>query len=107
MECPHCKKDFAKGVRTAYKIGLLDGEDRLKKTINLIKTTNRVLFDELLRLDKIQPIDSSCVKLRRVYVESLIKTLRKKEIDWHAEKLQEHINSQLSPMKIIEETLEK
>lgn len=107
MECSHCKKDFAKGVRTAYKIGLLHGEDRLKQTINCIKITNRRLFDELLRLDRVQPLDSCCVKLSSKYAESLIKTLRNNKLIWHANKLQKQVTSQLSQPEILEEIQEK
>ena len=107
MECPHCKKDFAKGVRTAYKIGLLHRDDRLQQTINCIKITNRRLLDELLRLDRVQPLDSYCVKLSRKYAESLIKTLRKNKLFWQANKLQKQVTSQLSQPEILKEIQEE
>lgn len=63
MKCPKCKKDFEKGVKSAYKLGLLDGENRLKKTINkilrnnnVILTANQRLTQELLRLDLFFPL---------------------------------------------------
>lgn len=39
-----------------YHIGLLEGEQRLKQTIILLRKTNNALWDELLRLDRIEPV---------------------------------------------------
>lgn len=55
-QCPTCKKDFDAGVIAAYKLGQLDGTEEMQKMINVLSTTNRRLFDELLRLDKRLPV---------------------------------------------------
>lgn len=95
MKCPTCKKDFAKGVKAAYKLGLLKGENRLQVTINCIKKTNRHLFGELLRLDKEQPNDSVCIRMRRREAERLVTYLLKHKHTYQAEKIQKLIKSQI------------
>jgi len=66
MKCSKCKKDFEQGVKTAYKLGLLDGEDRVRKTINaVLKSNNKLaganqdLAEELLRLDQFFPLQDT------------------------------------------------
>ena len=41
--------------RAFYKLGFQDGENRLKQTLNLLKTTNARLWDEPCRLDEAEP----------------------------------------------------
>ncbi len=41
--------------RAFYKLGLQEGENRLKRTLELLKTTNARLWDELCRLDETEP----------------------------------------------------
>lgn len=62
MKCSKCEKDFEAGVKSAYKLGLMDGENRRTKTIskvlrnnNIVLRANQRLSHELLRLDKILP----------------------------------------------------
>lgn len=50
------KREISETDRTFYKLGVLDGEDRLNRTIKLLKTTNRALWDELTRLDRAEPL---------------------------------------------------
>lgn len=45
-------REITETDKAFYKLGLQDGEGQLKRTISLIKTTNRHLLDELLRLDR-------------------------------------------------------
>ena len=77
MKCEKCKKDFAAGVKAAYKLGLQDGGNRLSHTINLIHKTNRALYDELLRLDRTEPQKINSVILTREQMEGIIAALRK------------------------------
>lgn len=88
-QCPKCKKDFAKGVKAAYKLGLLDGENRLKLTINLMARTNGNLFNELTRLDRWQPLDDSTIKLTPKLISGLVKFLKvSKNGGYYARKLE-------------------
>lgn len=66
MECSHCHRDFEQGVESAYKLGLMDGEARLKKTVDKILRNNNVLLNanqrlthELLRLDQLYPLKNT------------------------------------------------
>lgn len=56
MKCPTCQKDFEKGVEAAYKLGLQDGHERHLKTISLLETVHRHLWDEINRLDRNYPV---------------------------------------------------
>ena len=82
-------------MKAAYKLGFLRGEIRLRTTINCIKKTNRSLFNELLRLDKEQPVDSVCIKMRRRDAEKLVKYLLKHKHKYQSEKIEELIASQI------------
>ena len=93
--CPKCKKDFDTGVKAAYKLGFADGERQLEITINTIKKTHRALFDELLRLDKTQPIDfvdSVQVPLRTM--RRIIKHYRKHNYAYMVNQLKTLIKNQ-------------
>ena len=61
--------------RAFYKLGLQDGRRQLERTIILLKTTNRTLWDELCRLDREDPIAG--VIMSRVLAKEIIKALRK------------------------------
>lgn len=63
MKCSECDKDFEAGVKSAYKLGLMDGENRLNKTISKVKRNNNVILranhrltQEVLRLNDIHPL---------------------------------------------------
>lgn len=107
MVCPECKKDFAEGIKAAYKLGLLDGGNRLQTTINCIQKTNKHLFDELLRLDRASPLDGCCIKISRVLAEKIVKTFKTCGRFDRANEIQTLINSQIIPPEILEETEEK
>ena len=96
MKCPQCKNDFKAGVKAAYKLGVLEGENRLETTINCIKATNRRLFNELLWLDKVSPRDDCCIKISRQEVEHIIRLLKKYKYYKVAIKLQKMIKEQIS-----------
>ena len=102
MKCPKCKKDYAAGVKAAYKLGLLEGENRLQTTINCIHKTNRALLNELLRLDKKKPLNDCSIKMSRDYVERLIKTMRKVNMPHRAQQLQAMIDEQIHTEVILE-----
>ena len=95
MKCQKCKKDYEAGVKAAYKLGLLEGENRLQTTINCIHKTNRHLLEELLRLDKEKPLDDCSIKMSRNYAERLIKTLKKVNRPHRAQQLQAMIDEQI------------
>ncbi len=69
-----------------YDAGFKNGEHQLDKTIVLLKKTNRQLYDELIRLDKISPVSGIAVNYKLMH--SIINAL-KKPISRHdlAEKL--------------------
>ena len=100
MKCPTCKKDFAGGVKAAYKLGIHEGENRLQITINCIKKTHRRLFNELLRLDRVLPLDSASIKMSRHEAEKLVTYLLKNKQTHHtnyyqAKKIKKLITSQI------------
>jgi hypothetical protein len=84
MECPECKKDFDEGVKSAYKLGLLDGEERLKETINKVLKNNTKLLvinqelaRELLRLDQLLPLkDKPSIIIPLKKAEQILKELK-------------------------------
>jgi hypothetical protein len=94
-KCKECKKDFAAGVKAAYKLGLQDGRGQLNHTINLIHKTNRALYDELLRIDKFNPLSVNSVILSREQVKGVITALRKAGKFYQARKLKRIETSQI------------
>ena len=108
-KCPKCKKDYEAGIEAAYKLGILDGENRLHRTINHIKATHREMLKELLRLDREQPLTDNCIKLGRLEVEKIIRyILRKNKNSRLAKNLQKKIDEQIniSP-EVIQQFLEE
>ena len=96
MKCPKCKKDYAAGVKAAYKLGLLDGENRLQRAITLLRKTNNHLLNEILYLDKKSPLDVNSVKLPREYILVLIKFInRAGKGKYHKNKLQAMMEEQI------------
>ena len=102
MKCPKCKKDYAAGVKAAYKLGLLEGENRLQTTINCIHKTNRALLNELLRLDKKKPLNDCSIKMSRDYAEKLIKTMKRVNRFDRADQIQAMIDEQIHTEVILE-----
>lgn len=105
MKCSKCKKDFEAGVKAAYKLGLQDGEERLKKTINkvlrnntVILTANQRLAQELLRLDDIYPVKDTPViiipwkKAKQIPQRLSDSPLRRYLVDLIHEQLQNYPN---------------
>ena len=105
-KCPKCKKDYAAGVKAAYKLGLMEGENRLQTTINYIHKTNKALFDELLRQDKEQPLDGCYIKVSRDLAEKFIKTFKRYNRQDRVKQIQDLIDSQISQPEILEEIKE-
>ena len=72
--CPYCKADFEQAVKAAYKLGMLDKEKQMKRTIeklqranqrawnkisqtiNSLRKTNHYLWNLILGLDIGQPL---------------------------------------------------
>ena len=102
MKCPNCKKDYKAGVKAAYKLGLLEGENRLQTTINCIRKTNRHLLEELLRLDKEKPLGDRSIKMSRDYAEKLIKTMKRANRLDRADQIQAMIDEQIHTEVILE-----
>jgi len=103
MVCPKCKKDFAEGIKAAYKLGLLDGGNRSQQTINCLKKTNGHLWNELTRLDKYQPLEENAIKLSVQMAESIIKSLKRKGYHKQAKKIVRLVEAQKKKHIIIEQ----
>lgn len=71
------KREISETDQAFYKLGVMDGEDRLKRTIKLLKTTNRALWDELTRLDRAEPLASSGVTISFADMERIIEILKR------------------------------
>lgn len=95
MRCPNCKKDLTADFKRVYKIGIIEGERRLQVKINCLEKTHRQLFDELLRLDKEQPLESCCIRMSRSEAKRLVKFMLKHKHKYHAEKIRKLITSQI------------
>lgn len=52
------KDEYEQAVRSAYRLGVLDGEQRRKETLRAMQTANKHLVAELVRLDRDEPLDS-------------------------------------------------
>ncbi len=50
------RRKISETERTFYRLGFLNGEQRLERTIELLRTTNGILWDELTRLDRDKPV---------------------------------------------------
>ena len=61
--------------RVFYKLGFQDGERQLEYTMRLLKATNNRLWNELCRLDRVDPIAG--VLVPEVMVSQIIKALNK------------------------------
>lgn len=73
------KRKVSKADEAFYKLGVLDGEARLAQTISLLKKTNRVLFDELTRLDKADPLMATGVTISFSDVERILECLKSRK----------------------------
>ena len=80
------KKDrkISETDRAFYKLGFQDGERQLERTIILLKTTNKRLWDELTRLDRVDPVAG--VLVPEVMAHRIIKVLRKPMRNYHLAK---------------------
>jgi len=75
-----------------YRLGFEQGEHKLRETTLLLQTTNKNLWQELLRLDRIAPVAG--VVLTYNEVERLIRALRKGKVSYHrASNLKKKINN--------------
>ena len=70
--------------------GRKEAEEYLQARINQISITNRQLLLEIMRLDKIEPVNGICLTYR--YAEKLVRVLRKKKMRGYANHLKSIIN---------------
>lgn len=79
--CPTCGKDFAEGVKSAYKLGRLDEEQLSKQIINMLRTGNGYLWEAITNSDKIDPLPNDphhvTITLRTRQVKRFIKHFKK------------------------------
>ncbi len=68
-------RKYTESDKNWYKLGFMDGENQLRRTMEVLKTTNVRLYDELCRLDKDSPVVG--VLLPFSVVERLVKQLKK------------------------------
>ena len=85
MKCPKCKKDYEKGRKAAYRLGLLAGrEDQgrfLQKAVNNLEAVFGHLFAEIVRCDRENPLNSDPdyvhIKISKIILKKHIKKIRK------------------------------
>ena len=95
MKCPTCNKDYAAGVKAAYKLGLQDGKNQYVQRLNCLEKTNRQLFEQLRVMDMREPDHVNRVYLSREYLEGLCNLLRKKQYHKKAREIKKIIEDQL------------
>jgi hypothetical protein len=78
-------------VEAAYHLGLGYGSDRLRHRLRLLQRANHNLWKELIKLDKIEPIDAIAIPLAEA--QKLIAILRTKRGNlYFARKLQKMVD---------------
>jgi len=95
MKCPQCKKDFEAAVKAAYKLGLLDGENRVRRSKNINVAANHALFYELQRKDKREPLDDCCIRISRHEAEMMARKLHSNKQYHLAKKIRNMIKTQI------------
>ncbi len=63
---PRKTRKITETDRAFYKLGLQEGENRLKRTLELLKTTNARLWDELCRLDEAEPREGVLLSFKTI-----------------------------------------
>lgn len=54
----YTKQQYKDAVRSAYRLGLQDGQQMRQETVSAMRAANRHLMDEVSRLDQNVPLDS-------------------------------------------------
>ncbi len=85
----------ASAVRAAYKLGLMDGEQRFQHRLNVVTQVNRHLLDEITRLDAVEPVDGIAISI--LMAQNIEKKLRKyNTADGHAKQLRQKLKQRVS-----------
>lgn len=96
--CQSCKKDFQARLKKAYNAGLELGERRLQHTLDVLRKDNnnlqvgnRLLRQELVRLDKDQPLPFDpfhiTITIQTKRLKKIITELRKHRNFYYAKHL--------------------
>lgn len=65
---------YRDAVRASYRLGYMDGQQKRQEMFVFLQTTNRRLWEELVRLDKEEPLDG--IELTRDEAKKFIRRLR-------------------------------
>ena len=101
MKCPRCKKDYEKGRKAAYRLGLRAGrEDQgrlLQTAVNNLQVVFGHLFDEIVRCDRENPLNSDPkyvhIKISKIILKKHIRKISKHDENvalFYQRKLEEH-----------------
>ena len=108
-------REFTENEKEIYRLGYLNAESRLQRSIDNIKATNRHLMDEVLRLDLDKPVVGDpkhiTITVTVMFIEKTIKVLRskllKKTGQHYAAALQKHLNNYKEEQRKFAERIEK
>ncbi len=81
--------EYKDAVRSAYRLGLQDGRDERQETVIAMRTAMSHLTEEIVRLDKVEPLDSIAVPF--ALVETVMRTLQKHQVIYSIKLLKECI----------------
>lgn len=73
--------EYKKAICEAYRLGFIDGGQKREEMFNFLQLTNRRLWEELIRLDKKEPLDGVTLSLEQT--GRLMKHLRNAGIEKH------------------------
>jgi hypothetical protein len=74
----HKNRQFTQTERDCYKLGYLNAQQAVKKTLIQFAKANRLLYDELTRLDRIMPqAEAAVVSLNQQQWKCLIRNIKK------------------------------
>ena len=94
-------------LRRAYSAGFKDGQGRAERLIECAVTSNKALWEEVLRLDDESPGDDVSVKLSFIFVEYLIKLLRSSGNTRDANRLEHRLNQAKSSRRVLLRKLQR
>ena len=110
MECPKCHNDFLLGIKAAYWLGVMNGQDSLTaegksitikssakdvKSLKQYQAVTHILFQELRRLDKEHPLPDCCIRISRGDAERLVAYLNKHKAVVIAKRIQNALDTQI------------
>lgn len=74
-------EQYKKAVNAAYKLGLAEGRQKSKELFILLQETNHRLWEELIELDKKEPLNG--ITLSAKQARGLVRHLQKAGIEKH------------------------